>query len=72
MLKHPCVKECPYRSTYCKLSCEKFKTYETEKKIEWELNEPKRQADMAYRAYKAERSNENFKRWCTKRKFIRG
>ena len=44
MNNHPCVKECPYRSTYCKLTCDKFITYEqeqikvrAEKDRQWEL-----------------------------------
>ena len=44
MNNHPCVKECPFRSTYCKLTCDKFITYEqeqikvrAEKARQWEL-----------------------------------
>lgn len=66
MFKHPCVKDCPERSTYCKLSCQKFRKYESIKKIERKLNEPKIRAERDMNGYKAEQSNKAFKKWCAR------
>lgn len=70
MIKHPCVKECPNRSTYCKLSCEKFRNYEEEKKLEYQENKDRIIADRGHREYTAQRHNEAFKRWCIKKRYV--
>ena len=66
MNNHPCVKECPFRSTYCKLTCDKFITYEqeqikvrTEKARQWELQ-------RGYYDYCYQQNIKALKRWRTK------
>lgn len=35
-MKHPCAKNCPERSGFCRSSCPKWKEYEVRKKIDEE------------------------------------
>ena len=66
MNNHPCVKECPFRSTYCKLTCDKFITYEqeqikirAEKDRQWELQ-------RGYYDYRYQQKIKALKRWMAK------
>ena len=66
MNNHPCVKECPFRSTYCKLTCDKFITYEqeqikvrAEKARQWELQ-------RGYYDYCYQQKIKALKRWMAK------
>ena len=66
MNNHPCVKECPFRSTYCKLTCDNFITYEqeqikvrAEKDRQWELQ-------RGYYDYRHQQKIKALKRWMAK------
>ena len=66
MNNHPCVKECPFRSTYCKLTCDKFITYEQEQiKVRAEKDR-QRELQRGYYDYCYQQKIKALKRWRTK------